>query len=195
MLFFSTNVLPIIHKHEGGFSDRASDPGGITNFGISLRFLKKAGLLDLDGDGFMDGDIDFDGDIDADDIRAMTLEAAGKIYFHHWWEKYRYGDLPWPVSGKAVDLSINMGSFQAHKCLQRAVRAADGPNLVVDGLIGSRSLQAIESLDPVVLHGALCSEAAGFYRLLTNSRPDLAEYLNGWLNRAYSQEFLHVQVH
>lgn len=192
MSIFEEKVLPIILHHEGGLSDRASDPGGITNFGISLRFLLAAGKLDLDGDGFMDGDLDCDGDIDADDIRMMTADHAGKFYRQHWWDKFSYEDFAWPISGKVMDLSINMGSRQSHKCLQRAVRAADGPVLSVDGLIGPKSRQAIVSVDANMLYAALCAEAAGFYRLLTEIKRNLAEYLNGWLNRAYSQEFLYA---
>ena len=31
-------AIPIVLKHEGGFADNPADPGGATNFGISLRF-------------------------------------------------------------------------------------------------------------------------------------------------------------
>ena len=59
-------------KHEGGYVDHANDPGGATNYGISLRFVKQSTGIDLDVDG--------DGDIDADDIKAMTPEQAKEIY-------------------------------------------------------------------------------------------------------------------
>ncbi len=51
-------------EHEGGYVDHKNDPGGATNYGISLRFVKQSTGIDLDVDG--------DGDIDADDIKAMT---------------------------------------------------------------------------------------------------------------------------
>ena len=44
--------LKIVLIHEGGYSDDPDDPGGTTNYGISLRFLKSVGLElgDVDDD-------------------------------------------------------------------------------------------------------------------------------------------------
>ena len=54
--------------HEGGYSDHPNDAGGVTKFGISLRYLRDA--------GHALGDVDRDGDIDADDIRALDRDGA-----------------------------------------------------------------------------------------------------------------------
>lgn len=81
-------------RWEGGLSDHEADPGGITNHGISLRWVtdlarqaKERCLRDArqcdtcprrtgpDCDYFS-LDLDNDGDIDADDIRACTKEQA-----------------------------------------------------------------------------------------------------------------------
>ena len=41
-------------KWEGGFFNYPSDPGGVTNFGVSLMFLKILGLQE----GDINGDVD-----------------------------------------------------------------------------------------------------------------------------------------
>lgn len=178
-------ALDVILEHEGGFVDDPDDPGGATNFGVSLRFLHSEGELDADGDGFHDFDFDKDGDVDAIDVRSMERFQAALIYREFWWDKYQYQLLPGEVAIKVFDLSVNMGARQAHKLLQRALRAS-GVEVVDDGLIGPATRRAIDETDLCALLPALRSEAAGFYRALTAARPPLKKYLKGWLRRAYS---------
>lgn len=186
-------ALDFLFPHEGGLVDDPDDPGGITNYGVSLRWLAKAGLLDLDGDGHADGDINLDGDIDADDIRALSREDAGTLYRGHWWDRHRYGDLPPAIAVKTLDLSVNMGARQAHRCLQRAVRACWWP-LTDDGLIGPKTRSAIGAAPPEPLLSAFCSEAAGFYRQLVATNARRAKYLDGWLNRAYARPTVRLEA-
>lgn len=178
-------ALAIVLRHEGGFVNDPDDPGGATKFGISLRWLKEAGELDLDGDGLPDGDIDLDGHIDLNDIVGLTQENGAWFYKAHWWDYHRYGDFPLQVSTKLLDLAVNMGARQAHRCAQRAARACGAP-LADDGVLGPLSRAALIETDAKQLRVAMRSEAAGFYRGLAAARPASAKYLNGWLNRAYA---------
>ncbi len=187
-------ALPVILKHEGGFVDNVHDPGGATNYGISLRYLQGRG--DLDGDGFADGDIDRDGDVDADDIVAMNEADAAQFYKTGFWYPGKYGLInDQDLSTKAFDLGVNMGIKQGAKCLQRAVCAGWSP-IKDDGVIGPATIAAINLADPLVILAATRSEAAGFYRalILRNSAlrkrmvdvPDFSVFKKGWLRRAYS---------
>lgn len=180
---FSTAIQTVL-KHEGGYVNDPDDPGGATNWGISLRFLRQVGEIDADGDGFFDFDIDRSGEIDPGDIQLLTKEDAMALYREHWWDKYRYEDLPPAIGVKVFDLSVNMGAVQAHKLLQRACHAVGLP-LTEDGILGPRTRAAVQAADAYQLRAALRSEAAGFYRSLVASRPSLKKYLKGWLRRAY----------
>lgn len=176
---FDTAIVTVF-KHEGLFVNDKQDPGGATNFGVSLRWLQSIG--DLDGDGFLDGDFDLDGDVDIDDIKNMTKEDAYKLYRLHWWEKYQYEKINNQIiATKVFDFSVNMGSKLSHKCVQRAIRAASGTKLIDDGVLGVKSLEAINTANHNLLLVALRSEAAGFYRALNKPK-----YIEGWLNRAYA---------
>ncbi len=170
-------------KHEGHISNDPDDPGGYTVYGISLRAAIKLG--DMDGDGFDDLDLDRDGDVDIDDMRKIDIEVAKTVYREAYWRDI-YDTLPPELAVKLFDLAVNMGHRQAHKNLQRAVRAASGVNLVNDGIIGDKTLSAIHSCYARTLIAALRSETAGFYRLLTVKNPTSKKYLKGWLNRAYA---------
>lgn len=177
------NAVEPVFLHEGTFSNDPADAGGATMYGISLRFLQKLG--DLDGDGWLDGDLDHDGDVDVDDIRAITRERASALYFSQFWSRYNYHRFSRSVGAKVFDLSVNMGPGNAHKILQRAVRATGGRILMDDGRIGPKTIAAVNVTQPEYLVVAMRSEAAGFYRLLVESNATLGKFLNGWLNRAY----------
>ena len=164
---------------EGGLSNRLDDPGGITNYGVSLRWLQSVG--EIGADGFLIGDLDQDGDVDADDIRAMTPEKSAELYRSQWWDRYRYGSInDQAIATKIFDFAVNMGPRQAHILAQRALRAT-GKMVVEDGILGLITLQSINDFAPRGILPALRSEAAGFYRSL--NKPT---FINGWLNRAYA---------
>ena len=177
-------AIDAVLLHEGGFVDHKADPGGATNFGISLRWLKDQG--DLDKDGWLDGDLDHDGDVDAADILAISREDAIKLYRDRFWDPYKYDQIASQmVAGKVFDFTVNMGSKQSHKLLQRACRSC-GFAIVDDGMIGPGTLKAVNAASDVMLLAALRSEAAGFYRMLCATNPERNAFLDGWLTRAYS---------
>lgn len=180
-------AMPTILMHERGYVNNKNDPGGPTNFGISLRFLLSTG--DLDKDGWIDGDVNHDDKINADDIKDMTVDEATKIYALYFWNKYDYGNIEdQEIATKIFDLSVNMGAMGAHKCVQRALRAASGLMLDEDGILGAQSIKAINLANPLKLLPAIKSEAAGYYRAIRyKGRQD---FLKGWLNRAYSDQVL-----
>lgn len=162
--------------------DNHNDPGGATNYGISLRWLVKQGEID----GQLIGDFDGDGDVDIDDIRAMDREQASLLYRQHWWDRYDYGRIHdvWTAT-KIFDMAVNMGAPQAHKLVQRALAAAEHP-VTVDGAFGPRSLKAVNACDPCLLKGALRATQAAFYRYLVLMKPKFEEFESGWLRRAYT---------
>ncbi len=180
-------AIELVLRHEGGFVNDPVDPGGATNFGISLRFLKAeigddAALLALyDADG--------DGDLDAGDMAALDRIEAIEIYRRAFWYRYDCGDFPALVGVKFFDLCVNAGSRQATLILQRAVSAC-GVRLVDDGALGPLTRNGVravcESYGALPLKFAMRAEAAAFYRALIAAKPAFEKYRKGWLRRAYS---------
>jgi lysozyme family protein len=164
-------------KHEGGFSDDPADKGGATDYGISLRFLQS--LPDTDGDGWLDGDLDHDGDVDVDDIHFLDKVTALEIYEKQFWDRYRYSEIQdQSIATKIMDLCINMGAGAAHRIVQNAVCVHK--IIKVDGILGSGSLAAINSIDGKWLISEICHYAAQYYYSLSQPK-----FIKGWLNRAY----------
>ena len=175
-------AIKITLEHEGGFVNDAVDPGGATNWGVSIRFLKGAG--DGDGDGFLDGDLDHDGDIDVDDIKNMTVEEATNIYRIHFWDKYNYDNIDdFTVAARAFDMTVNMGARQTGKIIQRALNEL-GNRLVVDGKIGKNTFATINCTNPYMLMSEIRQAHAQFYLDLIAAKPKFAKYRKGWLRRA-----------
>jgi len=180
-------------KHEvrpdgTGFVDHPNDPGGATNYGISLRFLSKDGAIDSDGDGFMDGDFDRDGDIDADDIRGLTINQVADLYIKHFWNPHGISQLPPRMAIKVFDMAVNMGPVQAIKLLQRSLNFLNDAGLVEDGKIGPMTIRESKFFTSnwhmEKFMDQIRSQLTEFYVGLAIQRPKLKVFLNGWKKRA-----------
>lgn len=177
-------ALPTILKHEGKVADHPNDSGGATSYGISLRFLCQTN--DLDDDTWQDGDINRDGRINLDDVLGITPDDAAKFYRLYFWESSNYSRIQdQSIATKCLDLAVNMGNRWANRVTQRAVRATIGLKLKEDGIIGNKTIHAINMCPPDKLMIAMRAEAAGHYRLLLAKQPKFEVFINGWLNRAY----------
>lgn len=170
--------------HEGGFVNHPADPGGATNFGVSLRHAKNAGAIrGVNGAVVLDFDLDQDGDIDADDIRAMTPEQARLVYIDIW-NRFHFNVIEdRKIAAKFFDLSLPMGYGGASRVVQRALRSCRFVDVVEDGFVGPKSRTSLNNAtdwNPAATMTALCSEAAGYFRDL-----DAPDFEAGWLNRAY----------
>lgn len=160
-----TDAVDRLLVDEGGYCANPADPGGATKFGISAREYPNV------------------------DIAALTREAAVAIYWRDWWLKFGFTRLPPAAAAKTFNLAVNIGPAHAVKCLQRALRAC-GHRVAEDGELGDLTAGAAARADAAALLAALRSEAAGYYRtmaaLARGARPGGdAEFLAGWLNRAY----------
>lgn len=159
-------------KWEGGLVDHPSDPGGITNHGVSLRFLK----------GFRDAErIGVQFPITAESIRKLTKEQAKEIMKVAFWTPQKLDELPQLTAIAHYDFSVNGGSRQAVLLLQRCAGVTD------DGIIGPKTRQAAQAeakgYGDLVVALALCDTRQRFYNDLVKARPNFAPFLKGWTNR------------
>ena len=165
------SIIPIILKHEGGFVNHPKDPGGATNYGISIRYLKTLGEY---------GDIDGDGDVDIDDIKALTPEKASQLYFRDYYlpikaNKYKNK----LVALHILDHAVNAGVQTGIKVLQRALNVDD------DGIIGNVTLNAENNASDNIIQ-SIINERIKYYNNVVQNNPKLKIFLKGWLNRVNS---------
>lgn len=182
-------AFEIVLGHEGGYVNHAADPGGATNWGISLRYLNGRG--DLDGDGVLDGDLDGDGDVDEWDVKGMTTAQAKHLYHTGFWIPNRLSEVrDQAVATKIFDMCVNMGSRQGWRIAQSGCNAAKQlrDEIIVDGMVGPDTLGAVNHyadnglIDMLLIN--VRETQKKFYRDLVSRKPSLEVFLNGWLNRA-----------
>lgn len=168
---------------EKGIEEQANDPGGVTKYGISFRFLKSVSpeCLRLYGIPIY---------ISTDTIRDLTIEQAKALYKGEFWNHAPFERINNQlIANYLFDTCINMGIAPGVKCLQRALWAVRSNRaiLVDDGILGEETLKQVNCIDSVLLLAALRSERGGEYRLIADRKPEEGKQdLDGWLNRSYN---------
>lgn len=171
-------AVDYVLRNEGKFVDDPKDPGGATNFGISLSFLRKINSNKLKEVGIYSYP-------DAQTIRNLTLGQAIKIYHDEFWLQHPFYRIEsQDFADYLFDSVVNMGPKPAFVCLSRAIRA-HSPVIVSEyDTMTEKIINAVNDCWSHILP-ALRSERAAHYRILALRNPVLTKFLNGWLNRAY----------
>ena len=157
-------ALKVVRRWEGGLVDHPSDPGGITKWGISLRFLR-AIKLDINGDGVINGQ----------DVQYLTEQEVKRLYHNYFWSKCYCDFLPVGVSLAVFDCGVNQGPLRAKRFLQKALKVK------VDGKIGPITLAAADKADSTELLGEFMVRRALHYSSLTN----MIVFGLGWFRRLF----------
>ena len=118
-----------IVTREGGFVNDPNDPGGATNFGVTIHTMRRLGL-DLTGDG----------QVNEADVRALTRAQAVEIFLDHYHHRPGIGALPEVLQPSVFDMMVNAGT-NAVRILQRLL-VDMGHDLDVDGVIGPQTIRA-----------------------------------------------------
>ena len=95
--------------HEGGYVNHPSDPGGPTNFGITLADYRRYRKPDAT----------------VADVRAMKVDEAKAIYRAKYWNAQRCDELPAGVDYSIFDYGVNSGVGRSGKVLRRVVGLSD----------------------------------------------------------------------
>jgi lysozyme family protein len=142
-------VLAHVFASEGGYTNHPSDPGGPTNFGITIVDARKYGA-----------EFGWVANPTVADMRAMPKAFAEQVYDAKYWDALCGDALPSGLDYAVVDYGINSGASRSAKVLQRLC------GVVEDGRIGPLTLAAVAARDPSVLIRALNAERLAFLRSL-----------------------------
>jgi lysozyme family protein len=137
-------ALARVLAHEGGYTNHPSDPGGPTNFGITIhdyrRYIKSNGT--------------------ASDVRDMKLADAAKIYRARYWNALRCDQLPAGLDYALFDYGVNSGTGRAAKVMQRLLGQTP------TGTMTDAAIAGIRNASPSVLIARLCDERLAFLKAL-----------------------------
>lgn len=179
-----------IVAREGGYVNDPDDPGGATNFGVTIGTMRSLGL-DLNGDGR----------VDAADVRKLDRAQAAQIYIEHYFRKPRLDRLPPALHASVFDMQVNAGA-NAVKILQRLV-ARMGFACADDGIIGPKTeaaATAAAAAAPAHIADAYGIARRNYYYALADARAASRKYARrkdggkgGWITRA--EEFISARYH
>lgn len=150
-------AIPHLFRHEGGYADHPSDPGGATKYGIT-----RATLSAWRGRA-----------VSKTDVRRLTRDEAAAIYRRRYWDALKADSLPAGADYCVFDAGVNSGPGRAAKWLQAAARVRQ------DGAIGPVTLAAVNAADPARLIEDICDLRLAFLRGLSN----WAVFGRGWERR------------
>ena len=122
---FESALQAVLH-HEGGCVNHPSDPGGMTNLGVT-----KAVWEEWVGHP-----------VDEKQMRALTPAVVAPMYKAKYWDKIKGDDLPEGVDYAVFDAAVNSGPGRAAKWLQACV------GVEPDGGIGPKTLAAVAAFKP-----------------------------------------------
>ena len=144
-------------KSEGGFGNHPSDPGGMTNLGVT-----KAVWEDWVGR-----------ETNEAEMRALTPEMVEPLYKKKYWDACRCDELPVGIDYLVFDFAVNAGPGRSIKTLQSAV------GVTPDGAFGPITMQAVKDAAPDELIERFSQAKERFYRRLST----FSVFGKGWLNR------------
>lgn len=141
---FSTALARVL-AHEGGYTNHPSDPGGPTNFGITIYDYRKYVKPNAN----------------AADVRAMKVEEAKAIYRARYWDALACDELPAGLDYTLFDYGVNSGVGRAGKVLRRVLALPDD-----DWHVAADVLAAIARRDASALIVAVNDERLRFLQSL-----------------------------
>ncbi|MFM2005303.1 MAG: hypothetical protein RLZZ09_958, partial [Pseudomonadota bacterium] len=117
------SALRLVFGHEGGYSNRKTDRGGPTKYGITKATLEAARGRPVSNE----------------DVKALTLDEAVQIYARSYWVQSGGDALPAGLDYAAFDFGVNSGPNRAVKVLQQAL------GVTPDGWVGEKTLAAVST--------------------------------------------------
>lgn len=155
--------------HEGGYVNDPVDPGGPTNFGITLadyrRYINPKGT--------------------ATSVRLMKQSEAEYIYKAKYWDVMNCDQLTAGVDDMVFDYGIHSGTGRSGKVLRVLVGFSGATSVVSTDVIA-----AVKKRDPRALIEAIKSERLAFLKSLST----WPKYENGWTTRVDEVEAFSLQL-
>lgn len=174
-------------KWEGGLDDDPVDAGGITNYGVSIGFLKDCERIDSVKLLCLGIKLP----VSRESIKTLRLDQARDLFRWRFWDTPNFDYYDTPLAVTLFDCAVNHGTSRAIKLAQEAFNAIStdfGGKLVIDGIQGPLTKAALSSLPATSLAKEIITKRKAFYHAIVDSRPLQKKFLRGWLNRANDLE-------
>ena len=157
-------LKPFILRWEGGYINDQADLGKQTNKGVTLSTYRSV----------------FGKNKTVSDLKKITDEQWEFIFKKFYWDKWKADDIKdQNVANILVDWLWCSGSYGI-KIPQRVLGVS------VDGIVGSKTIAAINARDGRELFDTIKQERKDFIDRICQTRPQNRKFKNGWMNRINS---------
>lgn len=160
-------LVPKILKWEGKFVDDPDDFGGATNMGVTIATFKQV----------------FGKDKTVDDLKAMTKSQFMTVLKKFYWDRCK-ADLILNQSVANIIVDWVWGSGKWGIVIPQRILG-----VTADGVVGQKTIDAINAHDQEVLFNEIKGAKEQFYRDIVRRSPSQSKFLKGWLNRLRDYTF------
>lgn len=181
------NNFNIAHKFtakwEGGESDHPDDGGGLTKYGVSLKFL--GGLSGTQSNRDVLERMGIRLPITRQVIYDLTRDQAASLFRWQFWDKLKLSLIPLRPAVVLYDAAVNSGPAQSVKLAQRGYNSCVtyGQPLMVDGIMGPATRAAMQLADTDKCLSAMLDAREKFFQTIVANNPSQQVFLRGWINR------------
>lgn len=156
------DVMKIVLKFEGGYTDLLDDPGGATNYGITQATYNAYRLSKHQS---------------KKPVKQITKLEVYDCYYNRYYLRAKCDKLKINTSFVMFDSAVNFGVFGATKLLQRSL------GVKVDGNFGKETILAVEEINDKKLALEFCDVRILRRYEIVRNKPSSKRFLRGWLNR------------
>ena len=163
-----------IQEAEGGYQNLVNDKGNYnslkqrvgTNYGVSAKFYERV--------------IGFPPSME--DMKAITQQEAHMLFKNEFWDKMGGDNIDnQAVAELIVDHAINANPYVTAKMIQRTLNTDFNKGLVVDGVVGAKTIAALNSVDQYIFFQKFADARLAYYKRLK----DFQYFGNSWTSRVY----------
>lgn len=158
-------LIPFILKWEGGFVNDPDDLGGATNKGITIgtfgEYRKRKGLPPPT----------------VQDIKNLSDKDWYEIFKTMYWDRWKADEIK---SQSVADILVDWVWASGVHGIKRPQRIL---GVSPDGIVGSKTIAALNAADPKKLFDAIKADRAKFIDEICKARPKNEKYRRGWMNR------------
>jgi len=158
--------MDYIFQNEGVYSNDPDDRGGATRFGLSEKYLRGIGYEGV--------------------VEELTESSALSIYYSTLYDAYKLSRIEdWSVRTKLLDVMVNFGANTGISIFQNSVNEYGKFHIKVDGILGKKTVYAINNTTSKLLLEKVKEISAQEYIDICISNPTQIKFLKGWMKRAF----------
>lgn len=162
---------PFIKRWEGGFVNDPDDAGGATNKGVTFETYRAYRR----SNGISKPTLE--------DLATMSDEDWDAIFKTMYWDRWRAdGICSQSVANILVDWVWASGMYGIR-------RPQEIIGVVADGVVGLKTLKAVNAENPEVLFKTIRQERLDFVDEICRNRPANLKFKKGWINRINDLKF------